>query len=148
MGELLASWYPLLKALHLLAVIAWVGGMVTVPLLYAAHSALPEGDAAAQPLVGLERRLLGRLVTPAMVAVWLIGILLLIANPGVLRGSGWMHAKLTLVLALSGLHGFLAASRRRLEQGQRRSPATWRWSLAGGAALAAAVVLLAVLRPF
>lgn len=139
--------YLAVKAFHLLAVVLWVGGMLALPWLYAAHARVGATSPEGAALGTVERSVLRWWVTPGLVLAWALGITLLVMNPALMK-SGWLHAKLTLVLLFSGMHGFLAASRRKLEAGTTRTPQAWTAIGAGGLALAAAAVLLAVLKPF
>ena len=108
----LVAWTAWLKAFHVIAVIAWMAGMLYLPRLYVYHAALAPGSAQAETFKVMERRLLRLIVNPAMVAAWLFGVLLLF-TPGVVDwGQGWIWVKLALVLAMSALHGLLARWRR------------------------------------
>ena len=95
-----------------------------------------------------ERNLLGIILNPALIAVLLLAIVMLAANPG-LFSQGWMHAKLALVLALSGVHGFYAASARKFANGARpRTEKFWRLMNEVPAIAAIIIAVLAVWKPF
>lgn len=148
MAEFLASIYLWIKSLHLIAVIAWMAGMMYLPRLFIYHHQAEKGGEAEAKFVVMERRLLKGIINPSMIAVWLLGILMLVASPAILS-SGWFYVKLTFVLVISGIHGFYAASRRKFEVGERpRSEKFWRIMNEAPFVLLIGVVFLAVLKPF
>jgi protoporphyrinogen IX oxidase len=103
--------YAWVKALHIISVIAWMAGMLYLPRLFVYHAEVPAGSPQSETFKVMERRLLKAIMTPAMIATWLFGLWL--ALEGGWFRSGWLHGKLALVIALSGLHGYLAATVRR-----------------------------------
>jgi len=126
MQEVLAAGYLWIKAAHLIVVIAWMAGMMYLPRLFIYHHQSQKGGEAERFFIKMERRLLKGIINPAMIAVWALGILMLIANREILA-SGWFHGKLALVLLMSGVHGFYANARRKFEAGTRpRSEKFWR----------------------
>jgi len=103
--------YQWIKAIHIIAVIAWMAGMLYLPRLFVYHCAAEKGSLQSETFKAMERRLLRAIINPAMVATWLLGLWLAWHGPDSRYGwfaSGWLSAKLVLVLALSGLHGFCA----------------------------------------
>lgn len=126
MRDFLLTHYPALKALHIAAVIAWMAGMLYLPRLFVYHHRAERGGEAERFFVEMERRLLRMIINPAMIAVWLIGGLMLYANPATI-GAGWFHVKLASVLAISAVHGWYARARKGFERGERpRSERFWR----------------------
>lgn len=126
MAEFLAGIYLWIKAAHLLFVIAWMAGMMYLPRLFIYHLQSKKGGEADAKFVVMERRLLKGIMNPSIGALWLLGILMLWANPATLQ-SGWFHVKLLFVIIISGIHGFYAAARRKFEAGERpRSEKFWR----------------------
>ncbi len=95
--------YLWLKALHVIAVIAWMAGMLYLPRLFVYHADTQKGSIQSETFKIMERRLLKAIINPAMIATWVLGLYLL--WDGGWYKSGWMHAKIALVLLLSGLHG-------------------------------------------
>lgn len=101
--------YDWIKAGHVIALIAWMAGMLYLPRLFVYHASLPaDAGAAAQSATFkvMERRLLKAIMNPAMIATWALGLTL-----GWMSGSyasPWLQAKFALVLAMSGIHGWLA----------------------------------------
>src|SRR4029077_8719271 len=98
--------YEWIKALHIVAVIAWMAGMLYLPRLFVYHCEAETGSKQSETFKVMERRLLKAIINPAMVATWLTGLYLGWAGHWFL--AGWLHGKLLLVLVLSGVHGFLA----------------------------------------
>jgi protoporphyrinogen IX oxidase len=99
-----------LKALHIVAVIAWMAGMLYLPRLFVYHASAAPGSAQSETFKIMERRLLRNIMTPAMILVWLTGPWL--AYRMDFYRDPWLHAKIALVLVLSGLHGYFARAAR------------------------------------
>jgi protoporphyrinogen IX oxidase len=98
--------YPWLKAFHVIAVIAWMAGMLYLPRLFVYHCAAEKGSVQSETFKVMERRLLRAIINPAMFATWVLGLWM--AWSGHWFESGWLQAKLALVLAMSALHGLFA----------------------------------------
>src|SRR5579871_6018103 len=94
--------YEWLKALHIIAVIAWMAGMLYLPRLFVYHTQVKPGSEASEMLKVMERRLLRLIINPAMIATWVFGILLAIKlNAFDTAANGyWLHAKLGLVVLM------------------------------------------------
>jgi protoporphyrinogen IX oxidase len=98
--------YLWLKALHIIAVIAWMAGMLYLPRLFVYHAAAKPKSELSETLKTMERRLLNFIMMPAMLVTWIVGIFLLLE--GQWLGAGWFHAKFVAVLAMTVLHGLFA----------------------------------------
>ena len=98
--------YPWIKALHVIAVISWMAGMLYLPRLFVYHCDAEVGSKQSETFKVMEWRLLKEIINPAMIITWLAGLYL--AWSGHWYTSGWFHAKLTLLLVLSGVHGFFS----------------------------------------
>ncbi len=140
--------YLWIKGLHLAAVLTWAGGLVLLGVTIAALR--PVGEAVLLP----HEKRLGtailhwdrRVTTPAMLAAWALGIGL--ASWGGWFGALWLTAKLPIVVALSGLHGVLAATlRRHVERHERPAPAWLRHAPAIAIAGLSAIAGLAAIKP-
>lgn len=107
--------YEWIKALHVIAVIAWMAGMLYLPRLFVYHADAANGSDKAETFKIMERRLLRAIINPAMIATLAFGIWLLLLNPDLLHAH-WMHAKLGLVIAMTALHGLLARWRKAFAQ--------------------------------
>jgi len=100
------AMYEWIKALHIIAVISWMAGMLYLPRLFVYHCAAEVGSPQSETFKVMERRLLKAIINPAMIVTWLAGLYL--AWSGHWFASGWLHAKLVLVLALSAMHGLFS----------------------------------------
>src|SRR6185436_4978397 len=97
--------YLWLKAFHIIAVMSWMAGMLYLPRLFVYHCAAEPGSTQAKTFEVMEQRLLSFIIAPAMGLTWNLGFVLI--WQGGWMTSGWLHAKLLLVVILSGMHGFL-----------------------------------------
>ena len=136
-----------LKALHIIAVIAWMAGLLYLPRLFVYHADAPPKSAMSEQFKVMERRLLKGICNPAMIAVWVTGPLLAWREGYYL--SPWLHTKVALVLALSGLHGFFAGQVRAFaEDRNRRSSRFYRVINEAPTVIMILIVLLVVMKPF
>lgn len=148
MSEFLLSSYLWLKALHIISLIAWMAGMFYLPRLFAYHAASEKGSQQSETFKVMERRLLRIIINPAMLATFLFGILMIVANPALMEG-GWLHAKLTLVLVMTALHGVFSKWRRVFERDQnQRSPRFYKIWNEVPTVLMIIIVILVVVKPF
>jgi len=97
------EYYFWIKAFHVIAVIAWMAGMLYLPRLFVYHCDAPKGSIQSETFKIMERRLLKAIINPAMVVTWILGLVLVWL--GGWYASGWFHAKFAFVLILSGVHG-------------------------------------------
>jgi putative membrane protein len=142
-----SAFYLWIKAFHVIAVIAWMAGMLYLPRLFVYHCDAPPGSAQSETFKTMERRLLRAIINPAMVATWVLGLWL--AWDGGWFSTGWFHAKLALVIALSAVHGFYAASVRAFaEDRNTRSQKFWRIMNEVPTLLMIGIVILVVVKPF
>jgi uncharacterized membrane protein len=139
--------YLLLKALHISALMTWIGGMLLqVFLLRTMARQSPRHLVDAPGLLAVAVRWDRRLTAPAMLVAWACGLAL--ASKGGWLGAPWLSVKLALVVALSALHGFQAGWLRRLAGEQARSlPRLLAHSGVASAVVVAAIVLLVVIKP-
>ncbi len=139
--------YDWIKALHIIALIAWMAAMLYLPRLFVYHAGLPPGSVIqAETFKVMERRLLKAIMTPAMIATWIFGLSL--AWMSGYYASLWLQAKFVLVLAMSGLHGFLArAVKDFAAERNTRSPTYYRVLNEVPTLLMIAIVILAVVKP-
>jgi putative membrane protein len=142
-----AAAHPWIKALHVIAMIAWMAGMLYLPRLFVYHCEAEAGSRQSETFKVMERRLLRAIVNPAMVATWVFGLWL--AWNANLFVAGWFQAKLMLVLAMSGVHGLFARYVRDFANDRNRhSQKFYRIINEVPTVLMIAIVLLAVVRPF
>lgn len=144
--------YLWIKAFHIIAVIAWMAGMLYLPRLFVYHCAAEKGSVQSETFKVMERRLLRGIINPAMVATWLLGLWLAWNGPDSRYGwfaSGWLGAKLVLVVGLTVLHGFLARWRKDFAaDNNRHSQKFYRIINEIPTVLMIAIVILAVVKPF
>ena len=143
----MAAFYPWIKAFHIVAVIAWMAGMLYLPRLFVYHCRAEKGSVQSETFKVMERRLLGAIITPALIATWLLGLTL-----GWMGGwfdSGWLQAKLALVVALTAGHGWLARWVKAFAADRNRhSEKFYRIVNEVPTILMIAIVILAVVKPF
>ena len=106
--------YEYIKAIHVLAVISWMVGLLYLPRLFVYHAQTQMGTAQAETFKVMERRLLKVIMTPAMIASFVFGIWMLVLNPELLS-EVWFHIKATAVLVMAGIHGKFSKMQRLLE---------------------------------
>lgn len=121
-----AEHYNLLRGIHIIAVIAWMAGMLYLPRLYVYHTKAIPGGELDTTLQTMELKLLRIIINPAMILAWVLGVSLMASRPEVLS-QPWMWLKLAFVIFLSGWHGFLAGARKKFAAGaNQRSEKFWR----------------------
>ena len=139
--------YVWLKAFHVIAIIAWMAGMLYLPRLIVYHCEAEPHSRQSETFKLMERRLLNVIATPAMAVSWVLGLWL--AWTGGFYVAGWLHAKVVLVLALSALHGFFVRCVRDFVLDQNRhSQRFYRIINEVPTALLVGIVILAVVKPF
>ena len=142
----MADYYLWIKAGHIIAVIAWMAGLLYLPRLFVYHCEAEAGTKRSEMLKIMERRLLRAIMTPAMILAFLFGAALIHIIG--LEGA-WLHAKLALVLVLAASHMFMARWRRDFaEDRNRRGQRFYRLANELPAVLMVAIVILAVVKPF
>ncbi len=149
---LLVMWRPShlylwFKAFHIMAVIAWMAGMLYLPRLFVYHCGAEAGSRQSETFKVMERRLLKGIVNPAMIAAWALGLWLVYDGGWI--SAGWLHAKLTLVVVLSGLHGMLARWTADFAADRNRhSERFYRIVNEVPALLMIGIVIMVVIKPF
>jgi protoporphyrinogen IX oxidase len=139
--------YLWIKAFHVIAVIAWMAGMLYLPRLFVYHADVPVGSPQSETFKVMEGRLLNIITTPAMVVAWVLGLWL--AWRSGFWTAPWLHAKIALVLALSGLHGYLSAATRAFREDRNTKPARhWRIINEIPTVLMIGIVILVIVKPF
>jgi len=145
----LAAAYPWIKSAHVVAVVAWMAGLLYLPRLFVYHAMAPVGSDRSETFKMMERRLLRGIMNPAMLAT--LGFGLLVANaPGVVDWHrGWIWAKLGLVAGLIGFHGWLARWRMAFAVDRNQhSPRFFRAVNELPTLALIAIVVLVVVKPF
>ena len=139
--------YLWLKAFHVIAVIAWMAGMLYLPRLFVYHSDAPKDSIQSETFKIMERRLLKAIINPAMAVTWVLGLYLV--WDGGWYTSGWMHAKFALVLIMSGLHGVYVRRLKEFAADENRRPAKYYRILNEvPTLLMIGIVILVIVKPF
>lgn len=139
--------YEWLKAIHVLAVISWMAGMLYLPRLMVYHVDAPPGSVQSETFKVMERRLLRGIMNPAMIVTWVLGLYLAWAAFG-FKG-GWLHGKILLVVLLSGVHGYLAGRVRDFANDRNtKSGRFYRVINEVPAVLMVGIVILVIVKPF
>ena len=140
----LALW---LKAFHIIAVIAWMAGMLYLPRLFVYHCEAEIGSKQSETFKVMERRLLRAIINPAMVATWGLGLWL--AWDGGYFPAHWLHGKLLLVLILSAMHGLFSRWVRAFAADRNtHSQRFYRVVNEIPAVLMIGIVILVIVKPF
>ncbi len=138
------SW---IKALHIVAVISWMSGLLYLPRLFVYHTDAPAGSALSETFKVMEKRLYRVIMQPAMGLSWLLGLYLAWSVYGF--QGGWLHAKLAFVVLLSGVHQFYGrAVQAFAEDRNTRTGRQWRIWNEAPALLMVLIVIMVIVKPF
>jgi putative membrane protein len=147
--DFLNPYYLWIKAFHIIAVVAWMAGMLYLPRLYVYHTETLPGSPDSERFKVMERRLLRGIINPAMIATWTFGILLASTPASGGWAQGWLSAKLVLVLALTGVHVLLARWRKDFaKDANKHSQRFYRIWNEVPTLLLIGIVILVVVKPF
>lgn len=140
--------YLWVKALHIVAVIAWMAALLYLPRLFVYHAQAEPGSETSATLKVMERRLLRGIMTPSMIAVLILGGIL-VANLGAAAMSGWLLVKLVCVAGIFVVHMACASWCRAFAEDRNiRSHTFFRWINEVPAVLMVVIVVMAVVKPF
>lgn len=141
------DYYLWLKAVHVIAIVAWMAGMLYLPRLFVYHAGVPVGSPQSETFKLMERRLLRAINTPAMIVVWITGLWL--AYEGGWYKAHWLHGKILLVVLMTGVHGMLAGATRRFgNDANQKSAGYFRVLNEVPTVLLIGIVILVVVKPF
>lgn len=141
--------YLILKALHLISMVAWMAGLFYLPRLFVYHVDAKRGSDMDNTFTIMERKLLRIIMLPAKILTFAFGIGMIALNPDIMRGGGWLHAKIALVVVLAGYHGYLIGCHKKFARGaNQKSGRFYRILNEVPTILLIIIVFLAVLRPF
>ena len=139
--------YEWIKAGHVIFVIFWIAGLFMLPRYYVYHQEAPLGSAEEKKWIDRERKLRNIIITPAMIMVWILGLML--ASIVGAWDQGWFHVKFAIVLALSGYHGWMVGYGKKLARGERPvSGKALRMMNEVPGIAAAIIVILVIVKPF
>jgi putative membrane protein len=143
--DFVSDWYSWIKAFHVIAVIAWMAGLLYLPRLFVYHADAKPGSELSETLKVMERRLLRGIMNPAFVAVWVLGLSLATLH----WHEPWLHAKFALVLVLSGLHHLFALWRKDFAADRNTRPARfYRIANEVPTLILIGIVILVIVKPF
>lgn len=147
MNEILSMLYLWLKSAHLIFVIFWMAGLFMMPRFFVYHQETATGSDEDVKWIEREGKLRKIILNPSLIIVWVVG-LALAYNIGAFS-QGWFHAKLLMVLALSGYHGWMIAYSKKLARGERTmTDKSLRLVNEVPGIAAAIIVILVVIKPF
>ena len=139
--------YEWIKAVHVIAVIAWMAGMLYLPRLMVYHTEAQTGSIQSETFKIMERRLLKGIINPAMILTWIAGLYLAWSAFG-FKG-GWLHGKILLVIVLSAIHGYLSGRVRAFAEDRNDKTARfYRILNEVPAVLMVLIVILVIVKPF
>ena len=149
MTDLLVSAYPWIKMLHIVSVISWMAGMFYLPRLFVYHAERAKpGSELDETFQVMEAKLLRLIMTPAMIASWVFG-LILIGLGAFDWGAAWSWIKLASIIAMTGMHGWLGARRKEFAAGTNtRTGRSYRLANEVPTVLMLIIVTAVVVRPF
>ena len=140
--------YLWIKTIHIIAIISWMVGLLYLPRLYVYHSTARKNSRQDHTFRLMEKRLLKRIMTPAMITAILAGLTLIALNPQLMTQT-WLQIKLILVLALTVIHGKFSAMRKNFINGTaKKSQNYYRIWNEVPTALMICIIILAIVRPF
>lgn len=140
------TFYNIVKALHVIFVIAWMAGMLYLPRLFVYHAAAEPGSPQSETFKVMERRLMRGIINPSMILVWIFGLTLAFLGHWWL--AGWFHWKFALVLLMTAVHGALSRWRRAFERDENsHSERFYRIANEVPAVILVLIVFLVVLKP-
>ena len=143
----MGDFYLWLKAVHVIAIVAWMAAMLYLPRLFVYHAEAGPRTPQSETFKVMERRLLRQICNPAMVVVWITGLWL--ATEGGWWKAPWLHGKLALVVLMSAVHGMLAGATRRFANDANTKPARfYRILNEVPTVLLIGIVILVVVKPF
>ncbi len=149
MTQFLMDYYLWIKSLHVIAVIAWMAGLLYLPRLFVYHVGAAKGSELSETLKIMEFRLMRYIMAPASIATWVFGGLMLYANWDGIMAQHWMHGKLLLVVLMTGLHHVFSAWRKKFARDENtRSAKFYRVWNEAPTLLMIVIVILVVAKPF
>ena len=147
--EISATAYLWIKALHLIAVISWMAGLLYLPRLFVYHCDAEPGSDKSETLKVMERRLIRAIMNPAMIAAFVFGGLMLYALGAEAFGEGWLIAKLVLVAGMTAAHHMMSLHRKAFEADRNtKTQRYFRFFNEVPTLLMIAIVILVIVKPF
>lgn len=148
MQDFIAQYYLWFKAAHIMAVISWMAGLLYLPRLFVYHVNAEHGSVQSETFKVMEKRLLKYIMNPASIAVWVFGLLLVYAEPSIMK-QPWIHVKLLCVILLTGGHHAMAAYVKKFARDENTKSAKFFKILNEiPTVLMIIIVIMVVVRPF
>lgn len=142
-----SEMYMWVKALHVIAIIAWMAGLLYLPRLFVYHCQAQIGSNQSATFKTMERRLLRAIMNPAMIVSWGLGIWMIVSQD--LMSEGWVHAKLLLVILLTGSHMMMAKWRKDFEFDRNERPESfYRMMNEVPTVLMIGIVIFVIVKPY
>jgi putative membrane protein len=139
--------YLWIKAVHVIAVIAWMSGLLYLPRLFVYHCDVPGGSEQSELFKVMEKRLLTVIINPAMMIAWILGLWL--GWKGFGFNAGWLYVKFAAVVMLSAFHGYLSRSVRDFAADRNNKTARhWRMMNEVPTVLMLVIVIMVIVKPF
>ncbi len=149
MQDFIMTYFDWIRAFHIISVIAWMAGMLYLPRLFVYHASAPIGSEMSETFKIMERRLLQIIIKPAMILTWVLGGLMLYAYWDLFKTTPWMHAKLLLVIIMTGVaHAYIKYVKAFAVDKNKRSAKFFRVLNEVPTVLMIIIVILAVVEPF
>lgn len=149
MMDWIGQWYDWIRAFHVLSIVTWMVGMLSLPWLFAYHCEAEPGSAHSEAFKDMERRLMRLVVNPTMTAACSFGVLMALVPGAIDWHAGWVWVKIVLILALTSMHGFLSRWRRQfLNDRNRMSARFYRGIGWSQVAMVVGIVFMVVAEPF
>ena len=144
-----AGIYLWIKALHLIAVIAWMAGLLYLPRLFVYHVGVAAGSDLDRTLRVMERRLLNFIMGPAMAVSWLLGLVLTALSPYAVWEETWFQGKILAVVIMSGMHAAMVVWQQAFEANENsRGQSFYRVMNEVPTVLLIVIILMVVVKPF
>lgn len=141
------NFYLWAKAIHVIAVISWMAGMLYLPRLFIYHTEAGPGSPQSETFKVMEGRLLRVIINPAMMLTWVFGLWL--AWEGFQFQGTWLYVKFACVIAMSAVHGHFSKHVRLFaEDKHEKSVRYWRLMNEVPTVLMIAIVILVIVKPF
>jgi putative membrane protein len=145
---MIEALYPWIKALHVVAVIAWMAGLLYLPRLFVYHATAPVGSPLNETFKVMEAKLMRIIMMPAATVSWIMGVTMIAAHPTLLE-QGWLWVKIAFVLALTGMHFTMVSWRRAFaEDRNRRTQRYFRVANELPTLALIIIVIMVIVRPF
>jgi len=122
MSNFILDHYMTVKAIHLIAVMSWMAGLLYLPRLFVYHAEAKTGSDVSKTFKTMEYRLLKYIMNPAMLATWVLGLLMFSANEA-LKFELWMQLKFIFIILMTVSHMAMGKYRRLFDQDQNTKSA-------------------------